>query len=157
VTANATHQEFKELGNTISADQTNEIAQMRAWAKDWYGLELPDYLAIYVAMLEGMHGGPMPESQPGGMLGGMGPGMMGNMSMGHLSMTADMGKLAPPRLEAVFLIMMIPHHESAITMAKLVPDRAAHQELKDLAAQIIASQSAEIDQMNSWLASWYGL
>jgi uncharacterized protein (DUF305 family) len=53
--------------------------------------------------------------------------------------------------------MMIPHHESAIRMAQLVPDRAAHQELKDLAGQIIASQSAEISQMNTWLSSWFGL
>lgn len=161
VTTNAAHQELKDLGSTIIADQTREIAQMRTWAKDWYGMELPDYLA----MMAGMHGSQMPMAgpggtmnpggttgSPGGMMGGMGPGMMGDMSM-----MADLGKLAPPRLEAVFLSMMIPHHESAIAMARLVPDRAAHQELKDLAGQIIASQSAEIDQMNSWLASWYGL
>jgi uncharacterized protein (DUF305 family) len=154
VTTNAAHQELKDLGGMISADQTREIVQMRTWGKDWYGLELPDYLA----MMQGMHGGQMPMGNsggmmsPDGMMGGMGPGMMGDMSM-----MADLGKLAPPRLEAVFLIMMIPHHQSAIRMAQLAADRAAHQELKDLAAQMIASQSAEIDQMNSWLASWYGL
>ena len=161
VTANAAHQELKDLGSTIIADQTREIAQMRTWAKDWYGIELPDHLV----MMEGMHGGQMPMGNPGGMMSpggtmgspgemmsGMGPSMMDDMSM-----MTTLGKLSPPRLEAVFLSIMIPHHESAIAMAQLVPDRAAHQELKDLAAQIIASQSAEIDQMNAWLAAWYGL
>ncbi len=64
---------------------------------------------------------------------------------------------APGRLDVVFLSMMIPHHQSAIAMAKLVPDRASHQELKDLATGIISSQSAEIDKMNGWLQSWYSL
>jgi len=29
---------------------------------------------------------------------------------------------APDRLDVVFLSMMIPYHQGAITMAKLVPD-----------------------------------
>ena len=45
----------------------------------------------------------------------------------------------------------------AVDMANLVPDRAAHQELKDLAQGIIQSQSGEITTMNAWLSSWYGL
>jgi uncharacterized protein (DUF305 family) len=52
---------------------------------------------------------------------------------------------------------MIPHHQGAIDMAGLAPDRAAHQEIKDLAQAIIESQSAEIDTMNAWLSAWYGL
>ena len=56
-----------------------------------------------------------------------------------------------------FALMMIPHHQSAIDMAKLVPERAAHQELKDLSKNVIDSQSGEIDKMNSWLANWYSL
>ena len=70
---------------------------------------------------------------------------------------ADLWKLPPYRLEAVFMAMMIPHHQSALSMASLVADRASHQELKDLDGQIISSQSAEIEQMNAWLAAWYGL
>ena len=52
---------------------------------------------------------------------------------------------------------MIPHHQDAIDMANLVPDRTAHQELKDLAQSIMQSQGDEISKMNSWLGSWYGL
>lgn len=52
---------------------------------------------------------------------------------------------------------MIPHHEGAIAMAQLAPERAAHQEVKDLAQNVIRSQTAENQQMNAWLAAWYGL
>ena len=34
---------------------------------------------------------------------------------------------------------------------------AGHQEVKDLAASIITTQSAEIATMRGWLADWYGL
>jgi uncharacterized protein (DUF305 family) len=52
---------------------------------------------------------------------------------------------------------MIPHHQGANDMANLVPTRAAHQQLRDLATGIIQSQSAEINQMNNWLAAWFNL
>jgi uncharacterized protein (DUF305 family) len=55
------------------------------------------------------------------------------------------------------MTMMIPHHQGAIDLAKIVPDRAAHQELKDLSTSIIQSQASEIDKMNGWLAGWYSL
>src|SRR5205823_3342382 len=92
-----------------------------------------------------------------GMMGGQSGGMSGGPDMSGMSMMADLWKLTPPRLEAVFMSLMIPHHQAAIDMAQLVPERAAHQELKDLAQQINSSQSAEITQMKAWLADWYGL
>ena len=114
--------------------------------------------------MPGMSGG-MHEGMPG-MSGGMPAAQtdpmspMGQMPMGmmhEMSMMADLWKLPPQRLEAVFLSLMIPHHEGAITMAKFMPDRAAHQELKDLGQRIIQSQSDEITAMSAWLSSWYGL
>ena len=176
--AQAAHQETKDLARTIIDDQTKEIAQMRTWARDWYGLDLPDP----VAMMDQMHGG----SATGGMgdrgmmggsqgMGGMSGmpghegissssgmsqpgGQMGNMPMmGDMSMMDDLWKLSPQRLEVVFMTLMIPHHQSATDMANLVPDRASHQELKDLAGNIIRTQGEEISTMNSLLASWYGL
>jgi uncharacterized protein (DUF305 family) len=163
--ANATHPELKDLATSIIADQTREIGQMRAWARDWYGLEIPDPLAMMGPMpnqgagMPGMHqpsmgaGAGMPMHQ-----GNMPMHQQGNMPMMHdMSMMASLDKLPPQRLEAVFMSQMIPHHQSAIEMAGLVADRAAHQEVKDLANGITTSQSAEIEQMNGWLSNWYGL
>ncbi len=33
--ANAQHQEVKDLSSAIVADQTKEIAQMKQWQKEW--------------------------------------------------------------------------------------------------------------------------
>ena len=164
VLANATHPELKTLAASIIEDQSREIGQMRAWAREWYGLEIPDMLAM-MPQTPGQGAGMRQPGMGPGM--GMGAGMpmhqpgtmpmnqMGNM--GDMSMMAGLSTLPPARLEAVFMSQMIPHHQGAIEMAALVPDRAAHQELKDLATNISTSQAAEIDQMNSWLSSWYGL
>ena len=161
--ANAGHQETRELGQAIIDDQTREIAQMRAWAKEWYGLEIPDHVAMMDQMMgpgqgmpgmgqSGMHQSGMPM-QPG-----MSMNQSGDMPMMHgMSMMADLWKLPPQRLDAVFMAMMIPHHQGAIDMATLVPDRAAHSELKDLATNVVGSQRSEIDEMNGWLSSWYSL
>lgn len=164
--AQAAHQETKDLAKAIIDDQTREIAQMRSWAKGWYGMDIPDHVAMMDQMMgqgQGMMGQGQGHNMPG-MTHPMGPGMgmpmgeMGDMPMMHdMSMMQSLWKLPPQRLEVVFLAQMIPHHQSAIDMANLVPDRAAHQELKDLAKSIIQSQGDEISKMNSWLGSWYSL
>ncbi len=53
-----------------------------------------------------------------------------------------------------FLQGMIPHHEQAIVMAKLVPSRTTDQALISLASQIEGAQGPEIAQMKSWLSQW---
>jgi uncharacterized protein (DUF305 family) len=53
--------------------------------------------------------------------------------------------------DVTFLRMMIPHHKSAVAMAKLVFGRTAHQKLAELAEQIIATQKAEIEYMKQLL------
>lgn len=46
--------------------------------------------------------------------------------------------------DGAFIVEMIPHHESAVEMAEVAERRAEHPEVKDLAAQIITTQTAEI-------------
>lgn len=58
-------------------------------------------------------------------------------------------------LDAHFIEQMIPHHEDAITMAKLAETSAKHPEIKQLAENIIDSQSKEISQMKSWYGDWF--
>lgn len=59
-------------------------------------------------------------------------------------------------IDAHFIEQMIPHHEDAITMAKLAQTKAQSQEVKQLAESIIASQGKEIDQMKTWYKVWFG-
>jgi uncharacterized protein (DUF305 family) len=51
-----------------------------------------------------------------------------------------------------FMQDMIPHHNQAMQMAELVPDRTNRQELNDVAGRINASQEDEISFMQQWLS-----
>jgi uncharacterized protein (DUF305 family) len=55
-----------------------------------------------------------------------------------------------------FIDMMVPHHMSAVEMAKIAADRGEHPEIKALAADIIAAQEPEIAQMREWRKDWFG-
>ena len=59
-------------------------------------------------------------------------------------------------MDAHFIEQMIPHHEDAITMAKLAQTRSQRPEIKQLADNIITSQGQEINQMQDWYKSWFG-
>jgi uncharacterized protein (DUF305 family) len=48
---------------------------------------------------------------------------------------------------------MIKHHEGAVAMAKTERAKGSHQPAKDMAGDIIASQSAEITEMNKLLGA----
>ena len=61
------------------------------------------------------------------------------------------------RYEIRFLQDMIDHHAMAVETARLCVAKAVHEELRQLCEQIIAAQSAEIEQMQRWLEQWYGI
>lgn len=50
-----------------------------------------------------------------------------------------------------FVRGMIPHHQAAIDMAKIVLEHGKHAEIRKLAEAIISAQEAEIAEMNAWL------
>lgn len=73
--------------------------------------------------------------------------------------SADAPASAPhaAAFEMEFLEMMIDHHQMAVHMSEMCFDEAVHAELLDLCESIHATQSAEIEQMQDWLADWYGI
>jgi uncharacterized protein (DUF305 family) len=82
---------------------------------------------------------------------------------GHGSMMSDGSSSASSSTSAeadhndadvAFASGMIPHHESAITMAQMAQAQAADPRVKDLAARIEAAQTPEIETMSGWLADW---
>lgn len=76
-------------------------------------------------------------------------GMMQMMGVNNYHMNSS-------NVDKQFIEQMIPHHESAIAMAKLALQKTKHDEVKTLANNIITSQTAEINSMKQWYKDWYG-
>lgn len=75
-----------------------------------------------------------------------------DMTMDGMNMMLE-GKTGD-EFDKAFIEMMIPHHQGAIDMANAAATSAKHQEIKNLARAIIASQQREIDQMKQWQTTW---
>ena len=56
--------------------------------------------------------------------------------------------------DRMFLANMIAHHQGAVDMANLALASAKHQEIKDMANNIISAQTKEIGDMQSWQTAW---
>jgi Domain of unknown function (DUF305) len=56
------------------------------------------------------------------------------------------------KLDKDFVLMMMPHQQGAIDMAKVELQYGTDPELRQLATDIVATQEKEITQMKDWLA-----
>ncbi|MGI5242305.1 DUF305 domain-containing protein [Dactylosporangium sp. CA-139066] len=56
--------------------------------------------------------------------------------------------------DALFVQMMIPHHEQAVEMSALAATKATDPGVKQVATKIGTEQRAEIATMKGWLAAW---
>lgn len=80
---------------------------------------------------------------------------MGMMDMTMNDMVSMMKGKSGKELEKEFLTGMVPHHQGAVDMAKLLlADKTISPEIKKFAEDIISAQESEINLMNSWLKSY---
>lgn len=63
---------------------------------------------------------------------------------------------AAASFETQFLTSMIDHHRMANEMAMVCQGKDVRADLEQLCGEIIAAQSQEIEEMQSWLQDWYG-
>lgn len=56
--------------------------------------------------------------------------------------------------DVMFAQMMIPHHQQAVELAAMVPDRSTNPEVLALAAKIAGEQQPEINTMKALLLQW---
>lgn len=59
--------------------------------------------------------------------------------------------------DRAFIDAMVPHHESALEMARSAQAAGLTEpELEQVADDILATQQTEIDQMKEWRGEWFG-
>jgi uncharacterized protein (DUF305 family) len=87
------------------------------------------------------------ETMKGMDMSGAMTGYMGAMD----TMMKSMPKESSGNADADFLLMMIPHHQSAIDMAKVELEKGTDKETKAMAQMIIDAQEKEIAEMRSML------
>lgn len=79
--------------------------------------------------------------------------------MDHSKMDHSAMKSSPDAAKAdydlQFIDTMIVHHQGAVDMAKMLPEKAQHSEIKKLGIVIIAAQEREIGEMKAWREKWF--
>jgi uncharacterized protein (DUF305 family) len=125
--SNAMHPELKDFARKVIEDQSREVALMTQWRDQWFPgrPKTPNILAM--------------------------PGMSKTM----MDISPDhMGMMSGAAFDRMFVEMMIPHHEGAVTMAKDALAKSQRPEIKELAQSIIDAQQGEIVMMNRWKEEW---
>jgi uncharacterized protein (DUF305 family) len=85
------------------------------------------------------------------MTGDMGPSSMAFIEAND-RMHKDMAIEYTGNADVDFVRGMIPHHQGAVNMAKIVLEHGQDPEVRKLAEGVIAAQEAEIKWMQDWLA-----
>jgi uncharacterized protein (DUF305 family) len=125
--------QIQTLAKGIIQAQDKEIAQMKQWRKAWYPKE---------------NNTPMAWSSEMGHMMAMSSSQKQSMMMSQDLGAADAG------FDLRFIGAMIPHHAGAVSMATEVLQKSKRSQVKQFAQNIIASQKAEIKQMQLWKQSW---
>lgn len=83
------------------------------------------------------------------------PSSISQEEMDAMGMT-DPGELEDERpFDRAFIDAMLPHHRSAIVMAKVALKESDNQQIKGIARDIVDAQRREIAQMEQWREQWY--
>lgn len=123
----STNQDVTKLAAQIKAAQAPEIDQLTKWLQAW-GQPVP-------ATTGGM------DQTMDGMDGMMMSGMMSDADMARLENTTGTD------FDAMWLEMMIQHHQGAISMARDEVTGGKYAATKAMAESIVTSQQAEIGTM----------
>ena len=122
---NAEHDEIIELSRNIVSTQQDEIEELKSIKKEEFGTSEV-------------------------------PMEMSSKEMRGMGMMMDPQALADEDpFDRAFIDAMIPHHQSAIEMAKVANQESENPRIKELAQNIVSAQKGEIEQMRRWRAQWY--
>lgn len=129
--------EVQQLAEEIREAQGTEIELFADWLSDW-NEEIPATVRD--------HANAHSESDDSGGMADM-PGMMSAGEMDALAAAPD------STFQTQWLQMMIEHHRGALEMARAEQEDGRFQDAVDLAAEVEATQTREIETMEGLLGS----
>jgi uncharacterized protein (DUF305 family) len=122
---NAEHGQIKELSRNIVSTQQDEIEELKSIKKEEFGTSEV-------------------------------PMEMSSKEMRSMGVMMDPRALADEDpFDRAFIDAMIPHHRSAIEMAKVANHESENPRIKELAGNVMSAQQREIAQMKGWRERWY--
>lgn len=124
------------MADDIRAAQGPEIETMTGWLRDW-DEEIPETMRDHANAEEPMEGMDHGDSDM--------PGMMSAEDMGALEGAEN------DEFQTLWLEMMIEHHQGAVEMAEDQMKNGRFKPAVDVAADIVVSQTAEIEMMQDLL------
>jgi uncharacterized protein (DUF305 family) len=130
-----------QLAADIEATQTSQIGRMQGWLELWDAPSLPT--GGHMAWMSEPSHDHTPA--PGGGVATM-PGMASDEDLAALRAATG------PQLDVLFLQLMLRHHEGGAGMLSYGAERAAEPQVRNLAAQMLRSQSAESAYLRQLLA-----
>lgn len=134
---------IRTLARDIELTQQQQIGQMYGWLDLW---DLPQSSSQSAMAWMGEEMDNMPGHDMSNMTAATMPGMASDEEIDML--TQARGEEA----DRIFLQLMIPHHQGALSMAEAAMNNAETPQVRRLADTILQSQSAELRVLRSMLA-----
>ena len=128
-----------KLAADIETTQNSQVGRMQGWLDLWNAAPLP------VGGHMGWMAEPTHDHGAGDVLAMM-PGMADAEDLAALRAASG------PELDILFLQLMLRHHEGGRGMAEYAAQHASVPQIRNLAAQMLSSQSAESDYLRQLLA-----
>ncbi|WP_214403480.1 DUF305 domain-containing protein [Pseudonocardia lacus] len=129
----------RQLASDIETTQNSQIGRMQGWLDLWGAAALPvgGHMAWMSSPTHDHGGGTAVATMPG------------------MASAADLAALRAatgPQLDVLFLQLMLRHHEGGVGMLEYGAQHAAVPQLRNLAKQMLSSQTSESDYLRQLLA-----
>lgn len=137
----ATKKELREFAQKVIDAQSVEIQLMTNYLRDWYSMTPP-----------------AGDMMPADMMRKMGMEMAHGTMPGPQAMMRQMQVLeasSGEQFDIAYMSILSEHHAMAVMMAAPALIGSYHGDLYKLAARTVKDQGEEIEQLRTWLETWY--
>jgi len=141
-----TDPELLQLATDVERTQNNQVGQMQGWLSLWDAPQLP-IGGRYMAWMTGAaHGHGAADAADSAA-----PGAAAMPGMASAQELAGLRAATGPELDVLFLQLMLRHHQGGAEMLRHGAGNASVPQVRNLAAQMLSSQSSEVDYLTRLL------